>query len=169
MKLCILSDSHDNRSLLANAVDQAKTMGAETVIHCGDVVAPSTLSVLKKYEIPVHVIHGNNTGDLYTMGTIANKPDNLISYYGQDARLDFGNKQIFVVHYPHYARGMALTGDWDIVCCGHSHKPMIDKIKSIKNSETLLMNPGSVAGLDGDATFIFGDTESMEFKIIKFQ
>ena len=167
MKICILSDSHDNRSLLSHAGAQAKEMDADAIIHCGDVVAPSTLGVLKEYEIPIHVIHGNNTGDLYTMGIVANKSANLVHYYGQDARLDLGSKQVFVVHYPHYARGMALTGDWDIVCCGHSHRAKIEKVTSIKGTDILVMNPGSVAGLDGDATFIFGDTESMEFEIIK--
>ena len=43
MKLCILSDSHDNRRLLDHAVADAKARGAEAVLHCGDVVAPTTL------------------------------------------------------------------------------------------------------------------------------
>ena len=64
MKVCIVSDSHDNRPLLEAAVADAKSLGAEAVIHCGDVVAPSTLNVLKHHGLPVHVIHGNNTGDL---------------------------------------------------------------------------------------------------------
>ncbi len=67
MKVCILSDSHDNRRLLGAAVEHAKAHGAEAVLHCGDVVAPTTLRVLQKFELPVHVIHGNNTGDLYNM------------------------------------------------------------------------------------------------------
>ena len=46
MKLAIVSDSHDNRTLLEAAVRDAKARGAEAVLHCGDVVAPSTLNVL---------------------------------------------------------------------------------------------------------------------------
>ena len=68
MKICIISDSHDNRPLLEAAVRDAKAHGAEVILHCGDVVAPSTLEVIRPFNLPVHVIHGNNTGDLYMMG-----------------------------------------------------------------------------------------------------
>ena len=50
MKICILSDSHDNLALLDSAVEDAQTRGAEAVLHCGDVVAPSTLQVVQKHE-----------------------------------------------------------------------------------------------------------------------
>ena len=43
MKICIVSDSHDHRGHLAAAVADAKARGAEAVLHCGDLVAPSTL------------------------------------------------------------------------------------------------------------------------------
>lgn len=66
MKLCILSDSHDHRYLLRAAVEQARRAGAEAVLHCGDVVAPSTLHVLRPLGLPVHVVHGNNTGICFT-------------------------------------------------------------------------------------------------------
>ena len=42
MKVCILSDSHDHIALIDAAVADAKTAGAEAVLHCGDLVAPST-------------------------------------------------------------------------------------------------------------------------------
>ena len=43
MKICIVSDSHDHIPLLEAAVADAKDLGVEAVLHCGDVVAPSTL------------------------------------------------------------------------------------------------------------------------------
>ncbi len=122
MKVCILSDSHDHIPLLDAAVAEAKSQGAEAVLHCGDVVAPSTLNCLAKHDLPVHVIHGNNSGDLYTLGRLANQPNTHIHYHGMDAGVELAGKRIFLVHYPHYARAMAATGDWDLVCCGHSHK-----------------------------------------------
>jgi len=167
VKICILSDSHDNRALLARAVEQALEHGIEAIIHCGDVVAPSTLSSIRHFGIPTHVIHGNNTGDLYTMGYIANKPDSCIHYHGQDARLQLAARNIFVVHYPHYAQGMALTGDWDLVCCGHSHKVCIEEVTNIKGNKTCLVNPGSVAGLDGDPNFILADLQTMSFEVMQ--
>jgi len=165
MKICIVSDSHDHRPLLQAAVCTAKQQGAEAVLHCGDVVSPSTLSVLKPLGLPVHVIHGNNTGDLYMMARIANKPGNLVTFYGQDAALELGGCRIFLVHYPHYAKAMATTGDYDLVCCGHDHEAKIETVGNIKGGRTLVVNPGTVGGVAAPATYVLGDLETMEFEL----
>ncbi len=165
MKVCIVSDSHDNRPLLQAAVAEAKALGAEAVLHCGDVVAPSTLNVLKPFELPIHVIHGNNTGDLYMMSRIAAKPGSTVQFYGQDAGIDLAGRRIFLVHYPHYAKALATTGDWDLVCCGHDHKAAIDTIANMKGETTMMVNPGTVGGIAAPATYVMGDLETMEFEI----
>ena len=165
MKVCIVSDSHDHRPLLEAAVRAAKAEGAEAVLHCGDVVAPSTLSVLKPLGLPVHVIYGNNSGDLYMMTRIASAPANQVTFYGQDAGVELGGRRIFLVHYPHYARAMATTGDWDLVCCGHDHKADIRSIRNMSGNSTLLVNPGTVGGIKAPATWVLGDLDKMLFKI----
>ena len=165
MKICIVSDSHDNRALLAAAVSDAVDAGAEAVLHCGDVVAPSTLEVIRPFNVPVHVIHGNNGGDLYMMGRMASKPANRTHYYGQDAGLELAGRRIFLVHYPHYAQAMACTGDWDLVCCGHDHKADIRTINNLAGSSTWLVNPGTVGGIKAPATWILGDLASMQFSL----
>jgi putative phosphoesterase len=165
VKICIVSDSHDNRTLLEAAVADAVQSGAEAVLHCGDVVAPSTLATLQRFRLPVHVIHGNNTGDLYTMGRVSQRPGSVVRYYGQDAGFELAGRRIFLVHYPHYARAMATTGDWDLVCCGHDHTPDIRSIENIRNGVSCLVNPGTVGGIDAPATYAFGDLEEMAFEI----
>lgn len=165
MKVCIISDSHDHRPLLEAAVRTAKAEGAEAVLHCGDVVAPSTLSVLTPLGLPVHVIHGNNSGDLYMMARIASKPANLVTFYGQDAGIELAGRKIFLVHYPHYAEAMATTGKWDLVCCGHDHAAKIDFVRNIEGGETPLVNPGTVGGVAAPATYVLGDLDSMTFVI----
>lgn len=165
MKVCIVSDSHDNRFLLEASVKDAKARGAEAVLHCGDVVAPTTLRILNPIGLPVHVIHGNNTGDMYSLSNLSYNKDSVVQYHGQDAGIELAGKKIFMVHYPHYAEAMATTGDWDIVCCGHDHKASIREIKNIKNSTTLFLNPGTVGGVGAAPTYIMGDLETMEFDI----
>jgi hypothetical protein len=166
MKVCILSDSHDHIPLLDAAVAEAKRWGAQAILHCGDVVAPSTLHCLEKHDLPVHVIHGNNTGDLYTLGRLASRPNGHVHYHGMDAALELAGRRIFLVHYPHYARAMAATGDWDIVCCGHSHKTSLEKTQNIKGAETLIINPGTVGGVgNAAATYVLGDLSSLEFEV----
>lgn len=165
MKISILSDSHDNRALLAAAGQAARDAGAEAVLHCGDVVAPSTLEALKPFGLPVHVIHGNNAGDAYMMGRIAASPANRIHYYGQDAGIRLGGRRIFLVHYPHYAAAMATTGDWDLVCCGHDHKATIRVVDNMAGEQTWLVNPGTVGGIKAPATWVLGDLDIMQFTL----
>ena len=165
MKVCIVSDSHDNRKLLDVAVLDAKNRGAQAVLHCGDVVAPTTLRVLQKYGLPVHVIHGNNTGDLVNTVNLANEPGSVINFYGQDAGIELAGRKIFMVHYPHYARAMGATGDWDLVCCGHDHKAEVDYIPNVNNSKTVFVNPGTVGGIGAKPTYVFADLASMQFDI----
>jgi putative phosphoesterase len=166
MKVCILSDSHDHIPLLDAAVADAKAAGAEAVLHAGDLVAPSTLHCLEKHGLPVHVIHGNNTGDLYALTRLSHKPDGVVRYHGMDAGIELAGKRIFIVHYPHYAHAMAATGDWDMVCCGHSHKVELHHIANIKGGETMIINPGTIGGVGtAPATWVLGDLESMTFEV----
>jgi hypothetical protein len=168
MKVCILSDSHDHVPLLDAAVELAVERGAQAVLHCGDVVAPSTLHCLDKYALPIHVIHGNNTGDLYTLGRLASREENHIHYHGMDAGLELAGRRIFLVHYPHYARAMVATGNWDLVCCGHSHKVELDTIANLQGGITYLVNPGTIGGVGrAPATFVLGDLELMQFETLE--
>jgi putative phosphoesterase len=165
MKVCILSDSHDHIPLIDAAVANARAAGAEAVLHCGDLVAPSTLHCLEKHGLPVHVIHGNNTGDLYALTRLSHKPGGVVRYHGMDAAVELGGRRIFLVHYPHYARAMAMTGDWDMVCCGHSHRLKIEQVRNMNGGETVLVNPGTVGGVgDAAATWILADLDTMTFE-----
>ena len=165
MKICIVSDSHDHREPFAAAVAEAKALGAQAVLHCGDLIAPSTLHAVVGLGLPIHLIHGNNTGDLFYLSKWAQEPKNRLQYYGQDGSLVLSERRIFMVHYPHYAKAMALTGDYDLVCNGHEHRAIIEKIRNIKGSETLRIDPGTVAGVRAPATYVFGDLQTMEFEI----
>ena len=166
MKICIVSDSHDNRKLLDIAVLDAKQRGAEAVLHCGDIVAPTTLRVLLKHSLPVHAIHGNNTGDVFNMAKLANEPGSCIEFHGQDAGITLADRKIFIVHYPHYARAMATTGEWDLVCCGHDHKVEIAMLDNIKGTQTWFINPGTVAGVGAHPTYVMGNLQTMVFDIL---
>lgn len=166
MKVCILSDSHDNISLLCEAVEAAKQQGAQAVLHCGDIVAPSTLQKLQIYGLPLHVIHGNNTGDLYSLAKLSHQSGGLIHYYGQDATILMAGKRIFLVHYPHYGRAMAVTGDYDLVCCGHTHQTVLESLNTIKGTQTILCNPGTVGGVaNAPATYVLGNLAVMSFNL----
>jgi putative phosphoesterase len=166
MKICIVSDSHDDGGSLARSLAAAKALGATAAIHCGDIIGTNTLRAALRVGVPLHAIHGNNLGDPVSLCRLAAKSDGLLTYHGQDASLQLNGRRIFVVHYPHYGRAMALTGDYDLVCCGHSHEAMIAPEKNIAGGTTWLVNPGTTAGLGAPAaTWILGDLATMLFEI----
>ena len=165
MTLCIIADSHDHREPFAAAVTEAKALGAEAILHCGDLVAPSTLHAIIGLELPIHLIHGNNAGDMFNLSRFAHESANRVHYHGQDGSLTLAQRRIFMVHYPHYARAMALTGDYDLVCNGHEHRAVIERIRNVKGEETLRIDPGTVAGVSAPATYVFGDLKTLEFEI----
>lgn len=98
------------------------------------------------------------------------KSGGILAYHGQDAELELSGRSIFATRYPHYGRGMACTGDYDLVCCGHSHVAEIIRQPNIRGADTLLINPGSVSGIGAPNveeayTWILGDLADMAFEI----
>jgi len=164
MKVCIVSDSHDRADALARAVREAAALGAEAVLHCGDVIGAQTLRASMQARLPMHVIHGNNLGDPMMLHRIAASSGGFMQYHGPDARIELGGRKIFLVHYPDYGFAMACTGDWDLVCCGHSHKLEVRDVANVRGGRTWLVNPGTVAGLAAPATWILGDLAAMRFE-----
>jgi putative phosphoesterase len=165
MKICIVSDSHDRADALAQAVREAKAQGAEAVIHCGDLIGAQTLKPALALGLPLHLIHGNNVGDPQALHNLSRASGGLLQYHGVDARIELGGRRVFVVHYHDYGYAMACTGDWALVCCGHSHKAEARKIASVQGTDSWLVNPGTVAGLAAPATWALGDLAAMQFEL----
>lgn len=165
MKICIVSDSHDRADPLAQAVQAGKAAGAQAVIHCGDLIGAQTIKRALAAGLPIHAIHGNNLGDPRAMAEQARKSGGLLQYHGPDARLELGGRRIFVVHYDDYGYAFACTGDFDLVCCGHSHKAEARAVRNVKGGTTWLANPGTVAGVAAPATWILADLAEMRFEV----
>ncbi len=165
MKICIVSDSHDRADALARSVHEAKTLGAEAVVHCGDLIGGHTLHGAMNAGLPMHLIHGNNLGDSVTLHRLARDSGGLLQYHGADARLDLGGRKVFLVHYPDYGYAMACTGDWELVCCGHSHEAEIRQVANVRGSSSWLVNPGTIAALAAPPTWVLADLQAMRFDL----
>src|SRR5512147_2712020 len=174
MKICIVSDSHDRSAPLVQAITEAMASGAQAVIHCGDLIGANTLRASLKLGIPIHAVHGNNIGDVASLYRMMAKSNGLFTYYGAEAELELGGRKIFVTHMPHHGHAFACTGDYDLVCHGHSHAAHVGKQDSVGGGDCWLVNPGSVAGIDAPGveatpTWILGDLERMNFEIRTLQ
>jgi hypothetical protein len=173
MKVCIVSDSHDRADMLARAVGEGRAAGAEAVIHCGDLIGAQTILAALDHGLPIHLIHGNNIGDAQATHWQARKSaaaaargaGGVLHYHGAEARLELGGRRIFVVHYDHYGYALACTGEWDLVCCGHSHRAEARRVPDVKGGSSWLVNPGTVAGLAAPCTWVLADLATMTFDV----
>jgi putative phosphoesterase len=167
MKVCIVSDSHDRAPALVAAIANARMEGAQAVIHCGDIIGANTLRAALDFALPMHVVHGNNLGDALALSQLAARSQGLLCYYGAHGNLELAGRRICVTHLPEQGRAHACTGDFDLVCCGHTHEARVERQANIAGGETWLVNPGTVAGLGAPATWMLADLGSMSFTVRK--
>lgn len=165
MKLAILSDIHDNIWKLASALPQIAE--ADAVIFCGDLCSPFTLDRLARGAAgkPVHVVWGNNEGDVRLMMKVIAEPGN-VTLHGQLAELEFDGLRVAVNHFPEIARRLAASGAYDLVCYGHDHVAHEERLAA---SGALLLNPGEVMGLYGRSTVALFDTATRAATFVEIE
>jgi len=164
MKIAVMSDSHDHLSNLRKALDVIKSENCDMIIHCGDFVAPFVFKELLQADIPVHCVFGNNDGDQYLLTRYAQDSNGQISLYGMIGHIVVEGLRIAFTHEWPVAEGLASTGKYDLVCFGHSHQHLQQKI-----GKALLLNPGEIMGKDGDPGFCIVDTGDLKVNRISIR
>ena len=163
MKIAIFSDTHDNIWKLERALGLMEN--ADVLIHCGDLCSPFVIKQLGKaaHGRPVHVVWGNNEGDIRLICQIAEEYSN-IQLHGELAELELDGLKLAVNHYPDIARSLANSVFYDLVCYGHDHTAYQGLI-----GDCILLNPGEIMGLKGKTTFAFVDTQSHQVEFVEVE
>ncbi len=162
MRVGIISDTHDHVWNLEKAIEILKNQKVNALFHCGDLVSPFMIEILLKLEKPVHLILGNNKGDIVLLMNII-KDNSLIHFYGDRGEVLLNEKEICLVHYPDEALAFASTGKYDYVFFGHTH---LFETKKIGN--TLLINPGEVLGKKQKPSLVILELSTGEFEKVEF-
>jgi uncharacterized protein len=164
MLLAIISDSHDNIPNIQKFLSWTKENKVETIIHCGDIAAPSMIAELfGPAEIKFHCVFGN-VADREILPQICEKFSNT-KCYGDEGMLEIENLKIAFCHYPEQARELADDSKCHLVFYGHTHKPWMETL----NNGCQLVNPGTLGGVFQKATFAIYDTatKKLELKILE--
>lgn len=165
MKIAIISDSHDNIPNIDKMLNFVKKQGIKTIIHCGDVCAPSVMKYLaENFAGQIHLVFGNVDGDHDMMNQLAKEKLKNVKIYGEAGELNLNSKKIAFTHRPEKGQELAKSNKFDLVFYGHTHTPFEETI-----GQTKLVNPGTLAGLFAKATFAIYDTktEKLELKILE--
>ncbi len=162
MLIGVLSDSHDQIVNLHAAINHCNEKDVEKIIHCGDLISPFMLKQLTRFHGEVHLIYGNNVGDLHLISQLCATKFENITHHGPMGSVVMANRTITFHHYPEVAKGLAATGQYDVVCCGHNHIYGNEIIGS-----TLLINPGDLLGKDIRPCFSILDTETLQVEKVE--
>jgi hypothetical protein len=129
MKVLIVSDTHKKNDTYLNILKLHKP---DMVIHCGDAEG-SELLLTQAADCPVYIVLGNN---------------DFFSQLPRELELEVGKYKVWVTHGHNYRVSMgneyikheAVARGVDIVCYGHTHRPVIDQ-----DDEVIAVNPGSLS------------------------
>src|SRR3989344_13305 len=110
MKIAIVSDSHDNIPNIEKMLDFVNGNNIETIIHCGDLAAPSVIvkEFGPKFKGSIHFIHGN-VADRKLNEEVAKKFDH-VTCHGDLGELEIDGKKIAFNHYPDQAEEFGEKG-----------------------------------------------------------
>jgi len=137
MQVGIVSDTHDNDEQVTAAVEQFEAAGVETVIHCGDFVAPFSVAPFDG-DWAFYAVRGNNDGEWAVESTV----EEFGTYLGEMGELTLDGTEFAVYHGTSGAIVDSLVecGTYDYVCHGHSHQRGTEEYEG-----TVRINPGGIA------------------------
>jgi putative phosphoesterase len=149
MLIGIVSDTHDDLAAVEAAVSLFEREGVDAVVHCGDFVAPFSVTPFDA-GFAFHAVRGNNDGEWAVESTV----DSFGTYHGEAGRLSFAGGasdagdatgtdavDIAVTHGTSEILVDALVdcGDYDYVLHGHTHAHGVEE-----RDGTVRVNPGGL-------------------------
>jgi hypothetical protein len=157
----IISDTHDNRTAIRQAVEIFNSRGAVLVIHAGDLVAPFTALDFKALKCPMEIVFGNNDGEKIGLSASFKEIGNLLP---GPRTFSFQGKKFLLMHEPGSLDALAGSNSVDVVIYGHTHE--ID----IRKGPPLIINPGEAGGwLRDKSTIALLDLETMAVEVIELK
>ncbi len=136
-KICLISDTHENTTIIRKAVPIIKNLNPDLVVHCGDIISPPTLDEFK--ELPMRFIFGNNDGEKEGLRKKAHELG--FGEIDDELELTLGDKRFYFYHgtKEYLIDEMAGAQLYDYVCHGHTHRTRDEMI-----GRTRIINPGAM-------------------------
>jgi len=156
MLVGIVADTHDNLDLVEAAVETFEERDVETVVHCGDIVAPFSAAPFDS-DFAFHAVRGNNDGEWALQSAI----DEFGTYHGEMAELTLDGTELGVYHGTSEAivEALVASANYDYVLHGHTHERTHEVFEG-----TVQINPGGIAFAGAPEPFSVAvlDTETGE-------
>jgi len=163
MRVGLISDTHDNLSMIEKAVERLNNEKVELVLHAGDYIAPFTISRFQKLKTRLIGVFGNNDGDRELLKKRFSENGHL-ELRGNFANIKTNGVKICLLHgdEKELLESIIESQSFDVIVHGHTHEAQVSR-----NGRTLIVNPGEVCGyLTGKSSIALLDTVRKEAEII---
>ena len=155
----VMSDSHDNRDAIKQAVSLFNSAGCELVIHAGDFVAPFAALELANLTCRVKAVFGNCDGEKQGLAR-------AVQHFGDIQEppflFEWKETQYLLTHLDFPLNSYLKQHDPDVLIFGHTHRPEVRF-----QGNTLLVNPGETGGwVTGKQTVVLFDPKDKTADII---
>jgi len=159
MKAGIVSDSHDQRSAVEQALARFLEEGVGMILHLGDVCGPDTLSGCRDWGIPVVGVFGNGDRDREGLQEATGG-----AFHDGPFVHTVAGRRILMGHtFRELEPELGGRGRFDLVLFGHTHRPLTMRVGT-----ALVLNPGESCGFTrGKRTCAVVDLETMEARILE--
>jgi putative phosphoesterase len=141
MQVGIVSDTHDNYSAAETIATVFEDRGIDTLVHCGDFIAPPLLAAFEGHGFDIHGVLGNNDGERKGLEATIDDFSDGSTLHGREADLTFDGTSVHVLHGDQGIETVtdrAESGDYDYVCYGHFH---VAEERTV--GDTTVVNPGA--------------------------
>jgi len=137
MRIGVISDSHGRVDCARRAVEMLDSCDVEQVLHCGDIGSLEIIPLFAAW--PTHWVFGNVDDQRDALRRAISQQGHTC--HGEFGSLELGGVRIALLHGDDLVRlrKTAESGDWDLVCYGHTHVARQDR-----SGKTLLLNPGAL-------------------------
>jgi len=159
----LISDTHDNLTMIDRAINLFREENVEYVVHAGDWVAPFSARRFEEFRGRLAGSYGNNDGELIGLSRAFREMN--MDVRGEFTEFEIQGEHLAVMHgtHPQVVRAVAASGKFPVVIYGHSHIPLIEHI-----GDVLLVNPGEACGyLYGRSTVGILDTRKWDAEILE--
>lgn len=134
MLLGVVSDSHDRKTAIANAVAALSARGATHLVHAGDIIAPFAGQAWRAFPGPITAVYGNCDGERRGLGRV------IGDIHEPPHTFELDGRSIVLAHDPEVLTPAVVKGA-DLVLFGHTHV-----VETRTEGGTLFLNPGEVCG-----------------------
>lgn len=137
MRIGVVSDTHGHLHNTLAAVRMLEELQVEAVLHCGDIGTPDIPPAFAAW--PTRFVFGNcdhEETDLRQAIEMSHQ-----TCHDRFGDITLGGRRIALIHSDDVRRfrDTISSGDYDLVCYGHSHKAEFHT-----KGKTLVLNPGAL-------------------------